>query len=224
MAGSEAMLVRRGEPIPTEDGPIYVCTRNDELEAVVGATLPAHRQNLVFLQNGMLQSWLEQHGLQDNTQALIYFAVQSLGDKPVDGGGTVVWGAWAEAFVQLLQSAGIDSRVVDRLTYQHQMVEKLLWNCIFGLLSQRHGASVGIVADRHAPEVQQLVDELVPLAEQTLNVRLEPGVTQRLCEYSRSVANYRGAVKELPWRNGWFLDIARTPQHVAWLQEVGIEV
>ncbi|WP_017324288.1 ketopantoate reductase family protein [Synechococcus sp. PCC 7336] len=220
----EAIVVRRGEPIPSEEGPIYVCTRNDDLDAVVGATLPNRRKDLVFLQNGMLRTWLKKQGLQDNTQALIYFAVQKRGDKPVDGGGSVVWGRWAEAFANLLNSAGIECLVVDRSSFDRQMVEKLLWNCIFGLLSQRHAAPVGAVADRHRSEVDCLVDELAPLAERELSIRLEPGVAQRLCDYSRSVPDYRGAVKELPWRNGWFLAIAHTPKHVQWLREVGIAV
>ena len=222
--GHEAIVVRRGEPVPSEGGPIYVCTRNDDLEAVVGATLPQRRQDLVFVQNGMLQSWLQQHGLAENTQALIYFAVQKLGDTPVDGGGSVVCGLWAEAFSQLLQSAGIECTVVERPTYQRQMVEKLLWNCIFGLLSQRLNTAVGEIANRNAADVEILVQELAPLAERELGIDLQPGVSQRLCDYSRSVADYRGAVKELPWRNGWFLNLAKTPKHVQWLEEVGIEI
>lgn len=220
----DAIVIRRGEAIPANDGPIYVCTRNDDLDAVVEATPPARREDLVFVQNGMLRSWLASRDLQDNTQALIYFAVQKLRDKPVDGGGTVAWGKWALALTERLQSVGLDCKVVDRGTFDRQMIEKLLWNCIFGLLSQRYAASVGEVVDRHADDVEALVGELAPIAERTLKLQLESGVTQRLCDYSKSVADYRGAVKELPWRNGWFLDIERTPLHVRWLEEVGISV
>ena len=119
-------------------------------------------------------------------------------------------------------SRGIECTVVDRQRYKRQMVEKLLWNCIFGLLSQRHAASVGEVVERYRGEVDGLVEELGPLAERELGIRLEAGVAQRLCDYSKSVADYRGAVKELPWRNGWFLNIAHTPKHVQWLREVGV--
>ena len=56
--------------------------------------------DLVFLQNGMILPWLQQRGLESNTQvlqrhsrlptqfctqALIYFAVPSLGSRPIDG-------------------------------------------------------------------------------------------------------------------------------------------
>ena len=52
----ESVLLKRGDPFPAEpaSGPIYVCTRNDALAGIVDAT-PAHRrEDLVFLQNGML--------------------------------------------------------------------------------------------------------------------------------------------------------------------------
>ncbi len=68
------------------------------------------------------------------------------------------------------------------------------------------------------------MQELAPLAEARLNLSLQPGVSQRLCDYALAVANYRGAVKELPWRNGWFLGIAVTPQHRHYLEAVGIPV
>lgn len=64
-------------------GPIIVCTRNDDLDCVIEATpitrhpgLPYSREclpcfsltDLVFIQNGMLLPFLEERGLQDNTQ------------------------------------------------------------------------------------------------------------------------------------------------------------
>ena len=55
------------------------------LKDVVANTPEDRREDLVFLQNGMLQPWLDAQGLGDNTQALIYFAVAKLGDKPTDG-------------------------------------------------------------------------------------------------------------------------------------------
>src|SRR5687767_1017449 len=43
--------------------PTQVCTRNDDLANVIERTPPARRQDLVFLQNGILGPFLEQHGL-----------------------------------------------------------------------------------------------------------------------------------------------------------------
>lgn len=45
-----------------------VCTRNDDLEDVISRTPPARREDLVFLQNGVLGPFLDKHGLAKNTQ------------------------------------------------------------------------------------------------------------------------------------------------------------
>ena len=65
----EDVMVKRGEPIPADStGPIFVCTRNDSLAGIVESCPPARREDLVFLQNGMLQPWLDAQGIGDNTQ------------------------------------------------------------------------------------------------------------------------------------------------------------
>ena len=45
----------------------------------------SNREDLVFLQNGMLLPWLSKVGLSDNTQALLYMAVAKMGEEPTDG-------------------------------------------------------------------------------------------------------------------------------------------
>ncbi|KAG6413250.1 hypothetical protein SASPL_125958 [Salvia splendens] len=114
MGGGDDVLVKRGEPVPQDfAGPILVCTRNDDLDAVLEST-PKSRwsvielvsvlnlcnaaivveisqaeldiiANLVFFQNGMLEPWFETKGLGDADQVLAYFAVSKLGEPPVDG-------------------------------------------------------------------------------------------------------------------------------------------
>lgn len=205
-----------------QPGPLIVCTRNDDLAGVIQATPPARRADLVFIQNGMIEPLLKEHGLLQNTQALVYFAVSAKGEDPVDGGGTVVFGPWAQEFQSLLGQASLGCAVVDRHSFSLQMVEKLLWNCVFGLLCQRHSASVGSLVQEHGAEIQALSEELQGVAERALDLELHPGVAQRLCEYSMKIADYQGAVKELPWRNGWFLAQERSPLHSQWLKELGI--
>ena len=41
--------------------------------------------DLVFIQNGMLQPWLDSNGLGGNTQVLVFFGVAKKGEKPTDG-------------------------------------------------------------------------------------------------------------------------------------------
>jgi hypothetical protein len=62
------VVIRRNEPITGPAGPIVVCTRNDDLQSIVEATAADRREDLVFIQNGMLQPWLDAQGLGENTQ------------------------------------------------------------------------------------------------------------------------------------------------------------
>jgi hypothetical protein len=89
---------------------------------------------MIFVQNGMLQPWLDARGLGDCSQALIYFAVAKLGEAPLDGktstnpeGLTAVQGRHAEAFSKLLHSGGLSCKVLDAPEYKKCMLEKLIW-------------------------------------------------------------------------------------------------
>lgn len=110
----ESVVMKRGDPFPAAptEGPIYVCTRNDALSGIIDATPPERREDLVFLQNGMLGKFLKSKGLSDATQVLLYLAVSKLGEKPIDGitevnpeGLTSSTGKWAGAFKVRLHSS-----------------------------------------------------------------------------------------------------------------------
>jgi len=111
------------------------------------------------------------------------------------------------------------------------------WACrgrsAYMLVGAAHGANVGEVEQRHGDEVDTLVDELAAAGAKELGVELARGdapLTQRLAEYSRSVSHFPTAVKEFPWRNGWFWGISQArlaegqpdpcPQHTALLKQV----
>lgn len=219
---ASGVLVRRGEQIPDLPGPIYVCTRNNDLQGVLDAT-PAHRHaDLVFVQNGMLRTWLAERGLEHNTQALLYFAVSSVGAEPVDGGRTVVTGRWAEALQQRLAAADIACEIVTPARFAAEMVEKLLWNCTLGLLCERHACTVGEVVEDHRADLDALTDELAAVCEAALPpLDLPTGLADRLATYSLTIRDYRAAVKEWPWRSGWLIAQERSPLHTAWLQAAG---
>ena len=44
-----ATLVKRGEGIPNRSGPIFVCTRNKDLEEVIEKTPQELRSDLIFM-------------------------------------------------------------------------------------------------------------------------------------------------------------------------------
>ena len=77
----DALLRSRQDPIPAGSGPIYIATRNNDLDAIIEKTPPERLEDLVFLQNGMLAPYLKKKGLLMNTQGLIYFAVAKKGNK-----------------------------------------------------------------------------------------------------------------------------------------------
>jgi ketopantoate reductase len=216
-----------------------VCTRNDDLQAVVDATPENRRSDLVFIQNGMLQPWLDARGLGDNTQVLVYFAVAKKGEAPTDGktdvnpeGLTAAFGPHAAAFAARLHSAGLSCKVLDRAEFQKCMLEKLIWICAFMLVGARHGGcTVGRVESEYASEVRDLIQELAHAGAAALKTTLDTGVEDRLLAYARSVAHFPTAVKEFSWRNGWFHGLSKAaqahgepdpcPLHTSWLKEVG---
>ncbi|GFR42479.1 hypothetical protein Agub_g3389 [Astrephomene gubernaculifera] len=240
MGPGNDVVVGRGEAVRGPPGPILVCTRNDDLQAVVDMTPPERRKDLVFLQNGMLEPWLSGRGLQDNTQVLVYFAVAKKGDTPIDGktdvnpeGLTAAWGPHAEAVAERLHAGGLSCKVLGRDVFRLAMLEKLVWISAFMLMGVRHGGiSVGQVEQQYgSTEISDLVSELCTAGAAELGVQLAGGEVERLRAYARSVAHYPTAIKEFPWRNGWFYGLtARAlaegrpdpcPHHTALLREVG---
>ncbi|KAL1523940.1 hypothetical protein AB1Y20_018856 [Prymnesium parvum] len=238
----ESVLLRRGEPFPASpsSGPIYVCTRNDALAAVVAATPPERRGDLVFMQNGMLGKFLAANGLEDATQVLLYLAVAKLGEKPIDGitevnpeGLTASTGKWAHAFKARLAKGGLTCHVREGDAYTKAMLEKHVWICAFMLVGALHdGITVGEVEAKHSDELRAVIEELIAAGETELGVRLDDGAYERLAAYGRSVSHFPTAVKEFEWRNGWFYDISLKatdagkpdpmPMHTAGLTKLGV--
>ncbi|KAL8171643.1 hypothetical protein V2J09_023447 [Rumex salicifolius] len=238
MGNGEDLLVKRGDPVPLDfSGPILVCTRNDDLEAVLQATpqsrwsgnyssfLPLlvngvrvelNPTDLVFFQNGMLEPWLESKGLNDANQVLAYFAVSKLGEPPIDGktdtnpeGLTAAFGKWASAVAARLNSGGLACKVLDKDAFEKQMLEKLIWISAFMLVGARHpGATVGVVENEYRSEVSDLIKELASAAAAEKGIVFEEAMEERLCAYSRAVAHFPTAVKEFKWRNGWFYSLS----------------
>lgn len=240
MGGGKDVVVRRGESVPEDgSGPIYVCTRNDALDAIVDATPPSRRDDLVFLQNGMLEPWLEKKGLAHVTQVLVYFAVAKTGQDPTDGktdlnpeGLTAGTGKWAAAVAARLHSASLSCNVLDAVSFRKSMLEKLIWISAFMLVGAAHGGvPVGEVESTHREEVAALIEELAAGAAAASGVALDAGVVERLRAYARSVAHFPTAIKEFEWRNGWFYGISQKavsegqedpfPLHSKLLRQVG---
>jgi ketopantoate reductase len=212
---------------PEPGGAIVLAVRNDDLAAVIDRVPQQRHGDLVFVQNGMLRPWLDARGLAEATRGLLFMAVPTVGAAIEPGGESPFWGPHAQAMVDAFTAVGLPAKQVDAQTFAAIELEKLIWNCAFGLFCQALDCDVGTVVEQHRPRLRLLVAELLAVGGPALGVELElDPLVERLCEYSRSIPSYRGAVKEWPWRNGWFVSTARarkirTPTHDMLLLAIG---
>jgi hypothetical protein len=132
-AGDSRVLGRQDTISPEGSGPILIATRNDALEGIVDKCPKDRRGDLVFLQNGYLDSFLQSKDLMDNTQVLLYLSVPAKDAEPVDGvtrvnpeGLTAATGKHAQAFADRLAKLGLKCRVVSPEEYRPAMFEKLM--------------------------------------------------------------------------------------------------
>jgi len=217
-AGVEHVLVDRvqgWDSLEDSAAPIFVAVRNDDLDPVLERVPASAHDRLVFTQNGMLRPWLIQRGLTGCTRGLLFFAVPSRGAPLDPGGNSPFVGPHAKAVVDWLGSVEVPASVVSEQAFAVTELEKLLWNCCFGLLCEHTGKPVGGVVREHGALLSQLADELMQRGMAAFGLDLDDAaraaMKDRLSAYSLSIPDYKGAVKEWPWRNGWFADIATAP-------------
>ena len=88
---------------------------------------------------------------------------------------------------------------------------------ILSLLCQHFECSVGVLCQQYERETRRLIAELQEITARELGIVLEEGIGQRLIDYSLSIPDYRGAVKEWSWRNGWLWEREQSPLHRQYL-------
>lgn len=131
----ESVVVGREDTIdPNGSGPILLTTRNDVLADIVQKCPENRRKDLVFMQNGYLDNFLESMDLKENTQALLYLAVTAKGAEPIDGvtsfnpeGLTAATGEHAQLFADRLAALNLKCNVVSAQEYRPAMFEKLMY-------------------------------------------------------------------------------------------------
>ena len=218
------------DPAPVLDShpgrPILVTTRNDDLDGLVADIHPDNLPDLILVQNGLLLPWLVERGLQNVTQGVLYVAVPSVGAPPKSGGESLFWGPHAQDIAGMLTAGGVPARSTpDESVFLRESGIKLLWICVFGLLGEATGLSVGELAREEVGAVRALVAELVPVVDRALDTTLPiNAVTSEVLAYARAIPEYRATLKEWEWRNGAVLQVAaelglQTPRHNGWLRQ-----
>jgi hypothetical protein len=208
--------------------PILVCVRADDLFDAITRVPERRRSDLVFIQNGAIRGLLQEFGLGDCTRGILYAAASEDG-MLTPGGDSPFCGHHALPIARILGAAGIPARVVNWASFTYFEAEKLLWICIFGVLSELHAVDVGTVASQHRDEVAGLVAELLPVLRASFGIDPDRGpVIDRLCLYASHIPSWKAAVREWKWRNGWLEALAarygkHTPLHRAALVAAGHE-
>lgn len=210
---THASLVTRTEGQLQVSGPILVCVRGDDLEGLISETPLDRRKDLVFIQNGMIDDLLRKWDLEASTRGILYFAIESRGSSPVDGGETVFSGDYGPWLVSILHSANIGAKEVSRVEFNREMGRKLIWNSVFGLLGEAYGTSVGQTLDHHREEIRGLVHELQSVFENATSIALGADLEEQLVSYAKKVTFYQSRASEWSWRNGWFLKQEETSLH-----------
>lgn len=228
-AGNCAVLGRDDPIDPAGEGPILVATRNDALDGIVTKCPENRRKDLVFMQNGYLDGFLESNGLMDNTQVLLYLSVTAKGVEPVDGvtsvnpeGLTAATGVHAKAFADRLAALGLKCNVVSPEAYRPAMFEKLMWISTYMLVGvAKDCQSVGEAGSQHGDLVEKIVKELVSAVSAKEGITFPEGTMARLAAYTDVVADFPCGVKEFEWRNKYFYDLGdeAVPTHNALLKE-----
>ena len=190
--------------------PIIVATRNDDLSAVV-ARIPAHRRDdLVFVQNGMLRPWLASNQLAKATRGILRFAVPTRTSAAQVGDDSLFTGPLASLVVAWLNRMHLDAREVRADEFAQLELEKLVWNCAMGVLGDALEANVGQLVTTHADSTTALCRELLEFGSDQLGVAINvDAAILSIVAYSKSIADYRAAVREFDWRNGWFVQLSQ---------------
>lgn len=220
LISNDAKLLGRDDSISESidangEGPIFIATRNDVLGSIVDDCPPSRRKDLVFLQNGYLDNFLESKGLLSNTQALLYLSVPAKGVEPVDGitsvnpeGLTAATGEHAQALADRLGALGLKCKVVSPEEYRPAMFEKMIWIATYMLVgTAKDCASVGQAGKDHKDLVEDIISELVTAVSAKEGITFPDGSIARLAAYTDVVADFPCGVKEFEWRNQYFYDL-----------------
>lgn len=230
-AGQGCVLVDRNGPRDALSGdagvPILVATRNDDLGGVLGAVPMQRWGDLVFLQNGAIRDWLEQHGLRRTGRGLLYFAVTERGGPIQPGQASVFSGAHATEVAAWLNACGVEAVALDDLAFRAREFQKLCWLVVMGPLCERHSATVGGVVNQYPDDIKTLCEELVVLGQAAMGVAMvRRELEDSVLSYSQTIPSYKASVKEWRWRNGWVSETAArlgiaVPFHDTLLHQLG---
>mmetsp|Transcript_54421 Transcript_54421/g.80784 ORF Transcript_54421/g.80784 Transcript_54421/m.80784 type:complete len:370 (+) Transcript_54421:98-1207(+) len=221
----------------TDQGcPIFVSVPTFQISNVIQRTLPARRNDLVFVTNGIPSDFLGLDDDNDNfideneiTTSVPYFGVLGVGEEVITNElspNTIINnGRHAKTLADLLESSNIGCEIVDGMKeVDAAAVQKLIWVSIMWLLChdcEEGPITVAQVHEEKSGQVDQLLEELVPAANHLLE-KYHHGVFKKgvgsIAEVKKHLEDYSfsmpisiparmKAIEEFKFRNGYLLSM-----------------
>eukprot|EP00201_Polytomella_parva_P021836 CAMPEP_0175042210 /NCGR_PEP_ID=MMETSP0052_2-20121109/2418_1 /TAXON_ID=51329 ORGANISM="Polytomella parva, Strain SAG 63-3" /NCGR_SAMPLE_ID=MMETSP0052_2 /ASSEMBLY_ACC=CAM_ASM_000194 /LENGTH=327 /DNA_ID=CAMNT_0016304959 /DNA_START=144 /DNA_END=1127 /DNA_ORIENTATION=- len=149
---------------------------------------------------------------------------------PKTRGLTAACGPHAVTFARRLWANGLTCRILDSKSFRQAMLEKLVWISAYMLIGvTKGGIRIGDIVRDHRQEVDDLASELILAGAEAIDVDLKSSdglqykgnekevmheILERLAEYSNCVSEYPTALKEVSWRNGFFMNLSEAAEKV----------
>ena len=221
--GYNDVLIKRGDPIPADHpGPVYVCTQAADLEAVLAACPEEKKDDLVFLQDGMLEPVFQRTGCYGCTQVSLWMSQMRVGGKPKDGatkeqpeGLSTVSGKWAGSVAMRLGTGDLTCQVRMERDGRRAMLERTIFVTAYGLVGTATGtATYGEVASKHGEDVAQICRELASCVRYTLSVALKSEIDERLAAHAAHLefvktSTEEGKLVDFDFRSGYFYRLSK---------------
>ena len=206
--------------------PIFVTVRTTDLSTVM-ARIPVTRiPDVILCQNGMLTPWLHEQNWSQVTRGVLYMAVPKRGAPVQLADPSPFSGPQAKAVVDWFSALDLPVTETTSDRFQQIEVEKLLWNCVFGLLCHVIQKSVGTLCVSEASAIASMTEELLHVAAVGRGVHLDVyAVLRGMLDYSATIPDYVGRVSDWEFRNGWFVRAASSlglsmPTHERWASQL----
>ncbi len=178
--------VLRGQPIAPSDAHelVLVGVGEADLDDVLRAIPPSHRDRVALLQNELSPESWSRHGVVDPTLLVVWFE-KKRGRALREVRETELAGRFAASLARALDAMDVRARVLDDAELPAALVVKNLYIVGANVLGLAHGGTTGELARAHPEPTSRVLGELLQIERARLGgaVGLEPeAIVRRVFE------------------------------------------
>lgn len=132
--GARILRLRRGASLAPDAAVdrVIVAVGEDDLEGVLAALAPAHRERVALVQNELAPSTWRAHGIVDPTVVVVW--LEKKGDRPPRVVlPSPIAGPWAEPLARVMNDAGLPAEAIDRALLPGALLDKNLYILVSNL-------------------------------------------------------------------------------------------